>query len=572
METPNRLPSTGWRAGLARAVRGGGIPAAGAAALLAAWVAGAILRLWNLGAQVMSGDEFHAIFAARDRSVAQLLFFYQEADNCIPLSILDRVLIDRGVGLSEWMLRLPALIAGFALLLLAPVWAWRRLGPGTALALAWLLALSPGLVFYSRIARSYAPATLFACAAVAAFEIWHRRGGLLPGASYVAAAVMAVWFHLGVAPLVLSPFVVAALAVAAPRGRTRREALARLIVLGVATMAALAALLAPAHGTLLPFLAGKHGRLEIASREAVEVGTWMAGVGGRWAAAAAAAVGAIFAAGLSILLRRHGWLAGFVLAAVAGQLAGVLMLAPVAHQSTIVHLVFALPWALVPVAAALGHPWPPRWRAAQPWLAAAVCGGLLAGGPFLDVELARSSFAHNELYLRFTEPRPRLEPIGPVGVYKWLARAAPGAVIELPWDPIFLFDRAFGSYQALHARQVVVAGDLAAPWLAFRNMTSSRPERLLAARGRWLIVHHAIVREAARIGGNPWSPTPELRRAFRGRAFAEAARYRRLWGPPDYDDDWASVWDLDRVRREIPCLHPGASPGRPPEQWRLAGR
>jgi hypothetical protein len=535
-----------------------------AVAILGAFAAGGTLRLWNLGAQVMSGDEFHAIFAALERPVSRILFVYQEADNCIPLSVFDRVLMDRGVALTEWLLRLPVLITGFALLLLAPSWAWRRLGAGTAMALTWLVALSPGLVFYCRIARSYAPATLFGCAAVAAFEVWHRRGGLAPAAIYVASAVLAVWFHLGVAPLVASPFLVAALALAAPQGRTRCrtrcrtrwQALARLALLGAATATALAALLVPAQRTLLPFLAGKHRKLEVSPQEVVEVGAWMAGVGSRWAAAA---VAAMFLAGLAVLVRRHGWLGGFALGAVAVQLLSVLWLAPVAHQSTIVlarYLVFALPWALVPIAAALGCPWPPRWRAAQPWIAAAACGGLLACGPFLDPDLARSSFAHNELYLRFTEPRPRMEPAGPAAVYRWLARQPPGAVIELPWDPIFMCDRVLGLYQTLLARQVVVAANLADTWLTFRNMTSSRPKKLLAARGRWLIVHPAIVREGARIGGNPWGPTPELRRAFRGRAVAEAAAYRTLWGPPDYQDDWDSVWDLDRVRREIAGLRP----------------
>ncbi|HVR09770.1 MAG TPA: hypothetical protein VMW75_17135 [Thermoanaerobaculia bacterium] len=579
MEPTDKPFPFGLRARLSQVVRSdGGVGLA--AALLCALAAGAALRLWNLGAQVMSGDEFHAIFAAHDRSVTRLLFFYQEADNCIPLSVIDRMLIDRGVDLTEWILRLPVLIAGFALLALAPVWAFRRLGAGTAVALAWLVAISPGLVFYCRIARSYSPATLFACAAVAAFEVWHRRGGLLPAAIYVASAVAAVWFHLGVAPLALSPFLVAALALTtpAPQGRTRGKALARLLWLGAATAAALAALLAPAHRTLLPFLAGKHGRLEVSPREAVEVGEWIAGIGSRWAgaavaAAAAAAVGAIFLAGLALLCRRHGWLGGFVLAAVAAQLASVLVLAPVAHQSTIVfarYLVFALPLALVPIAAALGGPWPPRWRAAQPWLAAAAGAGLFACGPFLDGELARTSFAHNELYLRFTEPRPRLDGAGPVAVYDWLARAAPGAVIELPWDPIFMFDRALGLYQAQHGRQVVVAGNLKDPRLAFRNMTSSQPDKLLAAPGRWLIVHRAIVREAARIGGNPWEATRELRRAFRGRALAEAAAYRTRWGPPAYEDDWAIVWDLDRVRQEVrPRFE--AIRCRSASGWRLAG-
>lgn len=568
MEPRDEAPDPGLRARLSRVLRGNApISAVGALALIGALAAGSTLRLWNLGAQVLSGDEFHAIIAALDRPISRILFFYQAADNCIPLSVLDRFLIDRGAALSEWSVRLPVLITGFALLLLAPLWAWRRLGAGTAVALAWLVAISPGLVFYSRIARSYAPATLFGCAAVAAFETWHRRGGVAPAAAYITCAVMAAWFHLGVVPLVLSPFVVAALALAATRdvasishtppaattdarercGLPRGQALVRLLLLGAGTIAGLAALLVPAHRTLLPSLAGKHVKLEVTAQEAAEVGAWLAGVSSRWVAVAA---GLAFLAGLAILLRRKGWLGGFALGAVAAQVAGVMLLAPVAHQATIVlarYLVFALPCALVPVAVALGSPWP-RWRAAQPWLAAAGLAGLIACGPFLDADLGRTSFAHDALFLRFTVPRPRLEPEGPVAVYHWLAQAAPGAVIELPWDPVFMTDRTLGMYQTLHRRQVIVGGYRPDARLRFRNMIPVLPEQVLGTRARWLIVHPLIAREEARIGGGPWEPTPELRRVYRRAAVSTAATYRTLWGPPDYEDFWTRVWDLDRAR------------------------
>jgi hypothetical protein len=551
-------------------VRGrAGISAVGALALVGAIAVGSTLRLWNLGAQVLSGDEFHAVIAALDRPISRILFFYQAADNCIPLSVLDRLLIDMGAGLTEWSVRLPVLIAGFALLLLAPVWAWRRLGAGTAVALAWLVAISPGLVFYSRIARSYAPATLFGCAAVAAFETWHRRGGVAPAAAYVACTVMAAWFHLGALPLVLSPFLVAALALAAPGGRTRGQALVRLLLLGAGTIAGLAALLAPAHGTLLPSLAAKHDKLGVTSREAAEVCAWLAGVNSRWAAVA---LGLVCCAGLAILLRRGGWLGGFALGGVAVQVAGVLLLAPVAHQATVVlarYLVFALPCALVAVAVALGSPWPPRWRKAQPWLAAAGLAGLIAGGPFLDADLARSSFAHDELYLRFTAPRPQLEDEGPVAVYHWLAQAGPGVVFELPWDPVFMPDRILALYQTLHDREVVVGGYRPDARMRFRNMTSVRPQDVLASRARWLIAHPLIVREEARIGGAPWGPTPELRRVYRRAAVSTAATYRNLWGPPDYEDRWVKVWDLDRLRGI--SLPAGAPSGNLPPTRPAAG-
>lgn len=525
----------------------------GVAGIAGALAVGVALRSWNLDAQVLSGDEYHAILAALVRPVPDILFRYQAADNCIPLTVLDRLLLDGGVALSERLVRLPVMLCGLALLVLAPLWAWRRLGRGSAVALAWLVAISPGLVFYSRIARSYAPATLCGCAAVAAFAAWHQQGGGgTRAAAYVGCALLAVWFHLGAAPLALSPFAAAAVLALARRGG---PPLSRLALLAAATAAGLAALLVPAHRTLLPLVESKHARLDVSRAEAAEVGAWMAGTRGGWAAAA---VGAAALGGAALLLWRDARLGAFVLAAPAVQLAGILWLAPFGHQATIVlarYLVFALPLAVVPLAVVLGAPLgalggaPIRRRAVQPWLAAVAVAALFAGGPFLDTDLARSSFAHDELYLRFTARRPPLDAgAAPLAVYRWLASAAPGAVIELPWDPMIPFDRILGLYQTLHGRDVVVAARGAAGDLGWRNCVGDQPRALLASRGRWLIVHRTMVREQLRLGGNPWAPTRDLRWEFRGRARAVTATLLARWGPPDYHDEWTTAWDLARVR------------------------
>src|SRR5688572_19489011 len=116
-------------------------------------VLGLVPRLWNLPAQVMSDDEMHTVRTAVSLPVSDILVAYQPVDNCIPLTALWRVVIDAGVRPGEMLLRLPAVLSGALLLLVAPWWAARRIGRGAALALAALLALSPVLVFYSRIAR-----------------------------------------------------------------------------------------------------------------------------------------------------------------------------------------------------------------------------------------------------------------------------------------------------------------------------------------------------------------------------------------------------------------------------------
>lgn len=521
--------------------------------LLLAIAVGATLRLWNLGDQVMAGDELHAVRAALTRPVSGILFVYQAPDNCIPLTLFDRLVLDAGGRLSEWIVRSPVLFCGLALLLVAPWWAWRRLGPGTALVFAALLAISPALVFYSRIARPYAPAALLGCAAVAAFDGWLRRPGWRPAVAYVALATFALWFHLGAGPLVVAPLLVGGIVVLARRGRGAVP----LLLLALATAAAFVALLLPAQETLLPLAAAKHGRFAALPGEGGEVAALLAGV--RWPLAAAA-FWLLAGIGLVRLGRRDPRLAGLASAALAGQLAGIAVLAPVGHQSAVIldrYLMPALPWALLLAAEALGAPWSGPWRRAQPAVAAVAVAALLALGPFLDAELTRTSFAHDEPFLRFTTPRPRL-PAGAVpAVYRWLSTAPPGAVLETPWHPVWRFSRASAVYQRHHRRAVVVAVFGAAfgdPRLAFRNMVPARPSGLLASRARWLVVHRDVGREEG--GVAPGMVPPELRRRLREGAARHAALLRAAWGRPDRADGATWCWDLERVRAGAPVAVP----------------
>src|SRR5579864_9345268 len=156
-------------------MRSPGISATGAAgACLVGLVlgVGVVLRFWNLGGQVLGGDELHAVRAALSQPLPALLTTYQLADSCIPLTALDRWLLDRGVALDEWLLRLPALASGLAALVLLPLLVRRRLPPAAWPFFGALVATSPLLVLYSRIARSYMPATLLGFAAVMTFDRW----------------------------------------------------------------------------------------------------------------------------------------------------------------------------------------------------------------------------------------------------------------------------------------------------------------------------------------------------------------------------------------------------------------
>ena len=89
----------------------GGVRVVGGACVAGlAVVAGVALRFWNLADQVLGGDELHAVRAALSQPLPALLTTYQLADSCIPLTALDRWLLDHGVALDERLLRLPVLV------------------------------------------------------------------------------------------------------------------------------------------------------------------------------------------------------------------------------------------------------------------------------------------------------------------------------------------------------------------------------------------------------------------------------------------------------------------------------
>lgn len=504
-----------------------------AAGILAAVVLGALLRLWNLGPQVMSDDELHSVRTALGNPIPRILITYQRVDNTIPLTALYRLLLDRGIKLTETAVRLPAVLAGLALLVLAPLWVARRLGWSTAVLFAALLAISPGLVFYSRIARSYAPIVLLGFGALAAFEAWWRKPRWGLGAAYVLLAALAAWFHLGAATFVVTPFLFAAGDLFSHWDRRR---LAGLLVLGTATVLAFLAFLVPARETLAALVAEKKGELHLSWSLAADVLQLQAGT--RWAWLAALFwIAAI--AGLVRLFRLDRRLAAFTATAVFGHLAGVLFLAPQGHEHPLIlgrYLLIALPWVLV-------------WVAALAPASALLLLLLAISGPFTNPPIWRSSFAHHNDFMAVMWPRSGIGPRQVPRFYRELRE--PGAVLEYPWYPIWRLNRAFYLYQEIHGHEVVVAPArtlLADERLAFRNMVPGTPEGFLGSRARWLVIHRNLAQEEARVYP-PMEIDPRHRQLFRSFGHGMVLQLYSRWGRPDHIDRRVAVWDLERIRR-----------------------
>lgn len=214
--------------------------------LVVAVLGGAALRLDQFTAQVLIDDEWHAVHQVLQRGPGALFLDFGFSDYSIPLGIYDWGLAQT-VGLSETAMRAPMLLCGLATLVLFPLFAARRFGYPVATLFALLLAISPLLVLYSRMARPYAITLLLGWIAHAAFHRYlavpaGRRGA---GGVYAATASLAAWFHPIVAPFVLAPFLYALWpwrTLAAPE---RRGILLRLLRLAVPTGLAMSALLLP---------------------------------------------------------------------------------------------------------------------------------------------------------------------------------------------------------------------------------------------------------------------------------------------------------------------------------------
>ncbi|HEX6902442.1 MAG TPA: hypothetical protein VF789_22170 [Thermoanaerobaculia bacterium] len=503
---------------------------------------GAVLRLWNLPAQILGGDEVHALRAAVSLPLAKILVTYHPADNCIPLTALYKLFMLAGLPMTEMTFRLPVLLCGFAALLALPAAFAERLDRRTVLVYRWLVAISPALVLYSRIARSYMPMVLLSFGAVMAFEAWWRTRSWRTGAAYVLLGALAVWFHLGAGPIVAAPFVFAAgelLARRADPGRGLRD----LVVLGLSLAAAFALFLVPSRHSLLALIAKKSKEQAIPWSDVVpdlfrlQAGTrhaWLAAL--FWLAALA---------GLALLMRRDRRLALFTVTVAAGHVFGLLILSPMGLDNATIfgrYLLPILPFTLLWVASAFGGP------GIMKTLGAGLLVLLLAvGGPFASPLSWRTSFLHHSGLVGFYKP---FQPLPDEAVPGFYRRLRGETVVEHPWINRWDTNDSFHLYQGAHGGRVKVSSPqriLFRPPLALRNAVKPEPAALCRSGARYVIVHMNLAREENRIPGGRLSEFPELRRTLRQSALILAGRLRRQWGEPFHADRWIQVWDLQQT-------------------------
>jgi hypothetical protein len=166
---------------------------------------GAFLRLFRVGEQVILDDEWHALNAVQDHDYSWIFSHLGHADHSIPLSLLFEF-FSHSIGLSEITMRAPSLLAGILAIVALP-WLMRPwLKPRESAVMAALIAISPFLVNYSRIARPYSLLFLLAGASIIFAWLWWQNKDRRHGVAWVLCTVFAAWLNPVSLAVTAAPF------------------------------------------------------------------------------------------------------------------------------------------------------------------------------------------------------------------------------------------------------------------------------------------------------------------------------------------------------------------------------
>lgn len=413
---------------------------------IAALAVGVFLRVWQLRSQMLLDDEWHAVRMLIRADMDGIADHFGLADYCIPLTLCYRWLYEHA-ALSEWAMHLPLLVAGIALLVVAP-WLLRRSLP-IATNATWvaLLAVSPLLVYFSRTARPYALLALCGVIAFVAFRNWYeRRGrGIAWAVAYVVATCFAGWAHLLSLVFTLWPLACAGVlaSVGCVSPRTRADAwpmLRRLLLLGVVVAGVLVCLIAPPLINDWGAMAGKAGADSVSWTSLYQTLLMQFGIADAWTLAALLALGAI---GVARVWRDERFLVGSVLSATIVGMAVIALARPAWVQHALVYARYAtpvLPFLLLFVAAGIVAV---VERVRVPAVAASLCvlaiGLIVMRGPLPSWFYAPNQFMGHALfqfdYDARTNPYVTQLELGPVSpFFAELEKKPPGSVtlIETP--------------------------------------------------------------------------------------------------------------------------------------------
>lgn len=550
----------GWRSSLRLGA------AAWALMLALAVVAGAWLRWYQLSVQVLLDDEWHAVHKVLHSDVAGIATTFGFADHSIPLTLYYRLLALHG-GLTEWVMRLPMLLSGIALLVVAPWLLRRKTTLPVRVTWAALLAISPLLVYLSKTARPYALTCLLAFIAIVAFRRWWLREGATKGwaAAYVAATFFAGWLHPITLPFTLVPFLYyglrALVVTRAESGAKDWTGFRRLILLGIGTAIPLAAALLPPLLNDWVRFAGKAGAHSVTPESTYRTLLMLFGIAHP---ALLVVLSVLTALGAFRMWRRdREWTVYLAIVMLVGAVAIAAARPQWIHHPGVLarYLLPALPFLLLLLAeGAIACLESLRWPALQVPFTTALAALLWWAGPMPDYLYRPNQFIG---HLRFQydydpEHNPYVQeiPRAPIpSFYRELAQRPPRTLtlIEAPWRLESNFN-PHPWYQEVHRQYVKIGlvtplcgvrefGEYPATVTALRFREFAHLSEILAGRSYaadYLVMHLA-----------PWKTPPDAEIEWPDVPACLPAIEAKL-GRPIYRDAQIVVFDLKRKAGAAP--------------------
>ena len=212
--------------------------------LALAFAAGVALRVVHLSDQILVGDEWHALVKSATAGPGEIFTTLGKSDHSIPVALYYE-LAAATVGLGDAVIRAPFLLFGVLGLLLLPLGARAFVKKPASDVFAWLLAVSPLLVYFSRFARPYGISACLCAVALFAFHRWWDDFRARWTALFAACASLSAWLLLTSVPFLAAPFAVGALRAWTGPREERRGRLESLLWLALVTASPAALLVLP---------------------------------------------------------------------------------------------------------------------------------------------------------------------------------------------------------------------------------------------------------------------------------------------------------------------------------------
>lgn len=172
--------------------------------IILAFLLGAGLRLYMISDQILLDDEWHGMNIVSGKSWTYLFTHFNRRANSIPMNVY-RLFLLHTFGWSEILMRIPPLAAGLVSLIILPALVKKILSPRVAIIFAFLFAISPFLVLYSRICRAYSIITLLATIAFTMLHLWAGTGKRKYAILYLTTGATAIFFHLTSVIIIFAP-------------------------------------------------------------------------------------------------------------------------------------------------------------------------------------------------------------------------------------------------------------------------------------------------------------------------------------------------------------------------------